>query len=199
MRYAGRLFMKQFLLKQTMHDANEPASGGSYFIDIASWILDLNHILIADQPSAAPLLHPCSPSSPIFASFSLSLSFSALLSFSLQTLSTLCIVSRNYSQTEPRGNSGNSSRLLLKAFIRRLPPLHLFHNPLVIGLVNIPFRPPCSGLLRENVDYTFYLILAVSAYCTNSAVVPSYLIAEYTFSSNIAVNLGISQWSKDRE
>lgn len=27
------------------------ASGGSYFIDIASWIPDLNHILIANQPT----------------------------------------------------------------------------------------------------------------------------------------------------
>lgn len=30
------------------------ASGGSYFIDIASWIPDLNHILIANQPPLYP-------------------------------------------------------------------------------------------------------------------------------------------------
>lgn len=79
------------------------ASGGSYFIDIASWIPDLNHILIANQPTP--------PSFYFWHHAPLSLSLS--LRVSQPPLSPLCIVSRNYSR---KGSSSNFGRPFFDIF-----------------------------------------------------------------------------------
>lgn len=145
MPHVGRLFMKQFLLKQTMDDVDEAASGGSYFIDIASWIPDLNHILIANQPSAPP--------------FSSLLFLSTLLSYFLLSLYlSFFFVSRNYSQVQPPGNSENLNRFLPKAFIAHLSGcicLQPFH---VIACSNIPLassRCFITRWLRSTIFHSF--------------------------------------------
>lgn len=95
------------------------ASGGSYFIDIASWIPDLNHILIANQPP----LYPFPPSFYFWhhapPSLFLSLRVSQLYPF------PLCVSYREIiHEEEPRRT------LAALGFHWTSFPLHLFANHL---------------------------------------------------------------------
>lgn len=95
--------MKQFLLNQTMDDADEGCLGGLVF----HW-----YCIVNSRPKSHSDSQPA-PSLPLssFLLFltsctllPLSLSFSSSIAASLLPLSPLCIVSRNYSRRgEPRG------------------------------------------------------------------------------------------------
>lgn len=125
---AGRLFMKQFLLRQTMDDADEAASGGSYFIDIASWIPDLNHILIATGPLPFLLLQ-------FLPSSFLSIARASSRSFPF----TLCVPSYRGIIHKRSLEEARRTRTAFhwEAFITRLPRLHLCATVAVIRRLTI--------------------------------------------------------------
>lgn len=100
--HASRLFMKQFLLNQTMDDADEGCLGGLVF----HW-----YCIVNSRPKSHSDSQPA-PSLPL-SSFLLFLTSCTPLSLSFPSriaalpLSPLCIVSRNYSR---RGASKNFGR-----------------------------------------------------------------------------------------
>lgn len=100
--HASRLFMKQFLLNQTMDDADEGCLGGLVF----HW-----YCIVNSRPKSHSDSQPA-PSLPL-SSFLLFLTSCTPLSLSFPSriaalpLSPLCIVSRNYSR---RGVSKNFGR-----------------------------------------------------------------------------------------
>lgn len=143
--------MKQFLLNQTMDDADEGRLGGLVF----HWycIVNSRPKSHSDSQPAPPLcLFPPSFYFWHHAPFFLSLSFS-LFPFGL---TLLCIVSRNYSREEPRAT------LAALGFHWTSFPLHLFANHLsrvrvlrYIGLL--------TGLLCRNyVPRNLYLFIYTS-------------------------------------